>query len=99
MNLWPTVRHGAAGEGPHAQRCFPVSLLMRSDALLYRCLLERLTPTRTRATSATLSPYIPLMCSDALLYRCLPKEVAQKLREGDRVEATSHEQLTVMFSE
>jgi hypothetical protein len=39
------------------------------------------------------------MCSEALLHRCLPKPVAQRLHEGRNVEATSHEQLTIMFTE
>ena len=36
--------------------------------------------------------------SEALLYRMLPPHVAQKLREGKPVEATSHPEVTVLFS-
>ena len=36
--------------------------------------------------------------SEALLYRMLPPHVAHKLREGKPVEATSHPEVTVLFS-
>jgi hypothetical protein len=36
--------------------------------------------------------------SEALLYRMLPQHVARELREGKVVEATSHPEVTILFS-
>ncbi|GAX81650.1 hypothetical protein CEUSTIGMA_g9078.t1 [Chlamydomonas eustigma] len=37
--------------------------------------------------------------SESLLYRCVPKEVAQRLREGQQVEAQSFNEVTIMFTD
>ncbi len=57
------------------------------------------TPTETPTCLPKHLPVSLLTRSDVLLYRCLPRAVAPQLREGASVEATVHEQLTVMFSE
>ncbi len=37
--------------------------------------------------------------SEALLCRCLPKEIAQRLQNGDAVPPTLHSNLTIVFAD